>query len=92
MIAGPRRWLGALIAALALTIAIELAQIPMPDRISDPRDLLANTAGAAIGMVIAGIGWLVRAVWRAATRGRPSADAGRARPADLEPVLQRSTR
>ena len=92
MIAGPRRWLGALIAALALTIAIELAQIPMPDRISDPRDLLANSAGAVIGMVLAGIGWLVRAIWRAATRGRPSTAALPGRPADLEPVLQRTTR
>ena len=69
MIAGPRRWLGALFAALALTVAIELAQIPLADRISDPRDLLANTGGAVVGIVLAGVGWLVRAAWRAATRG-----------------------
>src|SRR5215207_9763435 len=36
MIAGPRRWFGALLAAVALTVAIELAQIPLADRISDP--------------------------------------------------------
>src|SRR5215203_259712 len=49
------------------TVAIELAQIPLADRISDPRDLLANSGGALIGIVLAGIGWLMLAAWRAAT-------------------------
>ena len=66
MIAGPRRWVGALVWALALTLAIEVAQIPLQDRISDPRDLLANAAGALGGILLAGVGWLVRAAWRAA--------------------------
>jgi glycopeptide antibiotics resistance protein len=89
MIAGPRRWLGALVAALALTIAIELAQIPMPDRISDPRDLLANSAGAAIGMVVAGVGWLVRAAWRAAVRHSTAVAAPDVRAVDRETELSR---
>jgi len=33
---------------LALTVSIEVAQIPL-ERVSDPRDLVANTVGGAIG-------------------------------------------
>ncbi|WP_400996785.1 VanZ family protein [Agromyces sp. GXQ0307] len=36
-------------------LLIEIAQIPMADRISDPRDLVANSLGAVIGIVIARI-------------------------------------
>lgn len=68
VLAGPRRWAWALAGAGAVSLAIELVQIPIADRISDPRDLLANTGGAAIGVAIAGIGWLARAIWSAATR------------------------
>lgn len=39
-------------ASVALTFAIEVLQIPMPDRISDPRDLVANAAGAAFGVAV----------------------------------------
>ncbi|MBM7505966.1 VanZ family protein [Agromyces aurantiacus] len=42
-------------AAFGTSLAIELAQIPMADRISDPRDLAANAGGALIGIVIARI-------------------------------------
>ncbi|MBX9718279.1 MAG: VanZ family protein [Microbacteriaceae bacterium] len=42
-----------LLAPFALTTAIELAQLVLPDRASDPRDLVANSVGAVIGMVIA---------------------------------------
>jgi glycopeptide antibiotics resistance protein len=68
MIAGPRRWVWALVAAGGLSLAVELAQIPIADRISDPRDLLANTGGAAVGIAIAGVGWLARATWQLLTR------------------------
>ncbi|MFP7761687.1 VanZ family protein [Marisediminicola sp. LYQ85] len=37
---------------LALTLAIELAQIPL-DRISHPRDLLANAIGGLLGVALA---------------------------------------
>lgn len=42
-----------LLAPFALTVAIELTQILLPDRASDPRDLVANSVGAVVGMVIA---------------------------------------
>ncbi len=40
------------IVPVALTLAIELAQIPLADRISHPRDLVANATGAALGVLI----------------------------------------
>lgn len=51
--------------AAGFSLAIELAQIPMSDRISDPRDLVANTVGALIGVVGAR---MIDAVVRLATR------------------------
>ncbi|UOE42796.1 VanZ family protein [Agromyces larvae] len=71
MLAGRRRWLVALLAAAALSAAIEIAQIPIDDRISDPRDLAANSTGAVIGVAIAAIGWLVAAVARRIARAAP---------------------
>ncbi|QEO15006.1 hypothetical protein FLP10_11715 [Agromyces intestinalis] len=71
MLVGARRWLLALLSAAALSVAIEIAQIPIDDRISDPRDLAANSAGAAIGVAIAATGWLVGAIVRGLAR--PSA-------------------
>ena len=47
-----RRWLLALLAGLAFTTVIELIQVPEPHRISDPRDLVMNTAGAVFGVVL----------------------------------------
>lgn len=49
---GARRWWFAAALGVALTFAIELIQIPLP-RISDPRDLVANTLGVLIGIGIA---------------------------------------
>ena len=49
---GVRRWWLAALLGVALTLTIEIAQIPSP-RISDPRDLVANSIGAAIGIVVA---------------------------------------
>lgn len=47
-----RRWL-VLALAVALTCSIELAQAAwLPTRVSDPRDVVANTAGAALGVAL----------------------------------------
>jgi hypothetical protein len=52
--------------AAGFSLIIELAQIPMSDRISDPRDLVANTAGALIGVIAARtIDAMVRVTMRA---------------------------
>jgi glycopeptide antibiotics resistance protein len=77
LLAGPRRWFGALLAAGAVSLAIELVQIPLGDRISDPRDLLANTAGAAIGIALTAAGWLVRTAWLSVSRSPDHARVAR---------------
>jgi glycopeptide antibiotics resistance protein len=43
------RWWRVLLAAFALSLAIELAQLWIPDRAADVDDLLLNIAGAALG-------------------------------------------
>ena len=47
-----RRWPLALLAGVAFTSVIELVQVPEPDRVSDPRDLVMNTAGTMLGVLI----------------------------------------
>jgi glycopeptide antibiotics resistance protein len=49
---GTRLWWVAIAAGFALTSAIELAQRSIPGRVSDPRDVVANTGGAVIGVLI----------------------------------------
>ncbi|MFN4000791.1 VanZ family protein [Microcella sp.] len=52
LVIGKRRWWLAILAGLALTTLIEIAQIPTA-RISDPRDLVANLAGTVLGVLLA---------------------------------------
>ncbi|ANJ28033.1 VanZ family protein [Agromyces aureus] len=47
-----RHWPLALAAGIALTTFIELVQLFLPDRVSDPRDLVLNTLGASLGVVL----------------------------------------
>lgn len=49
LLAGPRRWWLAVLAGLTLSAAIELAQLGLPTRVSDPRDLLSNGLGSVAG-------------------------------------------
>lgn len=49
---GTRLWWIAAATAFAMTAAIETAQRSIPGRVPDERDLVANTAGALIGIVI----------------------------------------
>jgi len=55
-----RRWPLALLAGVGFTTLIELVQIPEPHRISDPRDLVMNTAGAVFGVLLVLAGRMVR--------------------------------
>lgn len=50
---GSRLWWVAVLGSIALTSAIETAQRSIPGRVSDPRDVVANSAGAVIGVVLA---------------------------------------
>ncbi|WP_176714821.1 VanZ family protein [Leifsonia xyli] len=47
---GLRRWWLVLALGAATTLTIEFAQLFIPDRVSDLRDLLANTLGTAFGI------------------------------------------
>lgn len=50
---GSRLWWLAVAGSGALTSAIEVAQRSIPGRVSDPRDVMANSVGAVIGVVLA---------------------------------------
>jgi glycopeptide antibiotics resistance protein len=49
---GTRLWWLAVAAALVLTSLIETAQRAIPGRVSDERDIAANTMGAVVGVVV----------------------------------------
>jgi VanZ family protein len=40
-------------ACVALTVGIESAQLGIPGRVPDERDLLANTVGGVLGVLVA---------------------------------------
>ena len=48
----PRFWWIAAVAGLVMTSAIETAQRSIPGRVPDERDIVANTLGALVGIVI----------------------------------------
>lgn len=50
---GRRLWFIAVLGGAALTCVIEGAQLFIPGRVSDVRDLIANTLGAVIGVFVA---------------------------------------
>ena len=55
-----RRWPLALVAGFAFTTLIELVQVPELDRVSDPRDLVMNTSGAVLGVILVLVARMVR--------------------------------
>ena len=52
LLLGRRLWWLAMVLGFGLTVAIELAQVFIPTRVSDPRDIVANTCGAVLGVLI----------------------------------------
>ena len=69
---GWRRWWLAVILGVALTVSIEAAQLVLPDRVTDPRDIVSNSIGSTIGVAIVLVVAAVRA--KRAQRERASAD------------------
>jgi glycopeptide antibiotics resistance protein len=65
LLLGRRRWWAAVLGGALLSAAIETAQLVIPGRVSDVRDLLANSLGALLG-VLAGL----VITWPAAARRR----------------------
>ncbi|MGN8554155.1 UNVERIFIED_CONTAM: VanZ family protein [Microbacterium sp. SLM126] len=61
----PRRlWVVAILAAFALSVAVEFAQRSIPGRVPDGDDVLWNTVGATVGVLAVAIPRLVAAVAR----------------------------
>jgi VanZ family protein len=52
LLVGKRQWWLALGLAVVLTVGIELVQQFIPSRVSDVRDILSNSLGAGIGVLI----------------------------------------
>jgi glycopeptide antibiotics resistance protein len=52
LLLGMRRWWAALVIGVGSTCAIEVAQLFIPSRVSDVRDLVANTMGTLIGIAL----------------------------------------
>jgi glycopeptide antibiotics resistance protein len=50
---GRRLWILAVLVGVVLTFGIEFAQLFLPARVPDVRDLVANSAGAVIGVIAA---------------------------------------
>jgi glycopeptide antibiotics resistance protein len=72
-----RAWL-AMLLGVVLTVGIETAQLFIAGRVSDPRDVLANSAGTLIGVIAALI-----ITTPAAMRARRAQRAQRAQPSNL---------
>ena len=53
LLVGSGLWWLAVGGSVALTSAIEVAQRSIPGRVSDPRDVVANSLGAVIGVALA---------------------------------------
>lgn len=53
LLLGRGRWWLAILLGVAMTVAIEFGQQFVPNRISDPRDLLANSIGTVVGTLLA---------------------------------------
>lgn len=55
LLLGRRYWAWAIVVAVLLTCAIEFTQSYLPMRVTDTRDLVANSSGALVGVIF---GWL----------------------------------
>src|SRR5690554_5617527 len=60
LLLGWSRWWLALLLGVALTVSIEAAQLFIPNRVTDPRDVVSNSIGAVIGVAIV----LLFAAWK----------------------------
>jgi glycopeptide antibiotics resistance protein len=53
LLLGRRRWWAATLLGMLLSAAIEIAQLFVPGRVSDVRDLVSNSLGALVGVLAA---------------------------------------
>ncbi len=79
---GTRFWWLAVAAGLVMTSLIETAQRSIPGRVSDERDIAANTMGAVVGVVVGLVLTLPATIrrWRAEDDARPGPGHTASRP------------
>lgn len=75
LLVGAERWWIALFLPFFLTTFIETAQRGIPGRVSDPRDVLANTVGGVAGVFLAMVLTLPGTLRRRRRRRRKAAAA-----------------
>ncbi|CAM5275709.1 VanZ family protein [Leifsonia shinshuensis] len=75
LLLGRWRWGLAFAIGAAATLTIEFVQLFLPARVSDPRDLLANALGTALGIAVVA----VSGVFAGGRRSRPDATPSRSR-------------
>jgi VanZ family protein len=73
LLVGTRHWFAALAAGIVLTSMIEAVQREIPGRVSDPRDVAANSIGMFLGVLVAVVLTLPAAVRRRRERLRSAA-------------------
>jgi glycopeptide antibiotics resistance protein len=75
---GRRQWWLAIILGFLMTVSIEVAQLALPGRVSDVRDVVSNTTGATLGVLVALVltAGKARRIRRAEARSRASAVTG----------------
>jgi glycopeptide antibiotics resistance protein len=71
LLLGRGRWWLAILFGIALTVVIEFVQQALPSRVSDPRDLVANSIGATLGVLVALVMTAAKARRLRAQRARP---------------------
>lgn len=69
LLVGSRLWLVALAAGVVLTSMIESAQQAIPGRVSDPRDVAANSIGMFVGIAVTLV-LTLPGTWRRRRRSR----------------------
>ena len=73
LLLGRRGWWAALAVGVIASCWIELAQyVWLPSRVADPRDLVSNSIGTAIGVIV-----VLAATWPQAHRARSRAASSR---------------
>ncbi|GGF40254.1 VanZ family protein [Subtercola lobariae] len=73
---GRRQWWLAIVVGFVMTVSIETAQLYIPGRVSDVRDVVSNTTGATIGVLVG----LVLTAAKARRLRRAKSSSTRARP------------
>ncbi|RFA21775.1 VanZ family protein [Subtercola boreus] len=53
LLLGRRQWWLAIVIGFVMTVSIEVAQLYLPGRVSDLRDVVSNTTGATLGVLLA---------------------------------------